>query len=413
MPFMGRDWRSPGEAWVKTESLGWQRMKIIESQLYPSCHQNPVCSWPPRSEFGQHMANHCGRNDSRERNPSEFRDSLSSASSSDSSRGDSMSPSPTGSPEKNVHHIYPITISSPYGQYSCCAHHFESSLSPKANYYKSRTDNDSQADAQVMSRSLSRESVRTGTLATSRNQKLLRYNNSCSDFRHSTSSSSTSPSSTDRNFSGQTNASQDVNKSELGNQSERSSPSTPILMKNGLKMDDTELSGGEQMEPIDTDGNNKPRHSQFTSQASTCCCANSQSSQPSFCHSKEPYVRTAPHCRISVRTREVAMYNTISEAFYRLDFCNAIHDIRRFNYICKLLHLLITQNLTSLSGCATKVLFTMLEQVAWEGKFTLSRERAYLSRPPGPPNLIGTLRASVCVCIKSFGERLRSLTDYS
>lgn len=60
------------------------------------------------------------------------------------------------------------------------------------------------------------------------------------------------------------------------------------------------------------------------------------------------------------------MHNTISEAFYRLDFYNAIHDIRRFNYICKLLHLLITQNLTSLSGCATRVLFTMLEQVAWE-----------------------------------------------
>jgi len=60
------------------------------------------------------------------------------------------------------------------------------------------------------------------------------------------------------------------------------------------------------------------------------------------------------------------MYNTISEAFYRLDFYNAIHDIRRFNYICKLLHLLVTENLTSLSGCATKVLFAMLEQVAWE-----------------------------------------------
>lgn len=74
-----------------------------------------------------------------------------------------------------------------------------------------------------------------------------------------------------------------------------------------------------------------------------------------------------PHCRITLKcTREVAGYNTISEAFRRLDFRSGIRDVRRFNYICKLLHLLITQNLTSLSGCATKVLFTMLEDVAWQ-----------------------------------------------
>ncbi|EEC18263.1 conserved hypothetical protein [Ixodes scapularis] len=61
---------------------------------------------------------------------------------------------------------------------------------------------------------------------------------------------------------------------------------------------------------------------------------------------------------------QVAGYNTISEAFRRLDFRNGIKDVRRFNYICKLLHLLITENLTTLSGCASRVLFTMLEEVA-------------------------------------------------
>lgn len=72
-----------------------------------------------------------------------------------------------------------------------------------------------------------------------------------------------------------------------------------------------------------------------------------------------------PYCQITLKnTKEVAGYNMISEAFQRLDFRNAVRDIRRFNYICKLLHLLITQNLTTLSGCATKVLFTMLEEVA-------------------------------------------------
>lgn len=62
-------------------------------------------------------------------------------------------------------------------------------------------------------------------------------------------------------------------------------------------------------------------------------------------------------------TREVAGYNTISEAFYRLDFVSAISDVRRFHYVTKLLHLLINQNLTSLSGCATKVLFSLLQQL--------------------------------------------------
>jgi hypothetical protein len=76
-----------------------------------------------------------------------------------------------------------------------------------------------------------------------------------------------------------------------------------------------------------------------------------------------------PHCQITLKsTKEVAGYNTISEAFHRLDFTSAITDIRRFNYVTKLLHLLINQNLTTLSGCATKVLFSMLEQLAWQGK---------------------------------------------
>ncbi|KPM05526.1 hypothetical protein QR98_0039910 [Sarcoptes scabiei] len=48
----------------------------------------------------------------------------------------------------------------------------------------------------------------------------------------------------------------------------------------------------------------------------------------------------------------------------QLDFCNAIRDIRRFAYVSKLIHLLIQENLTSLSGNATKALFWMLEEIA-------------------------------------------------
>lgn len=90
-----------------------------------------------------------------------------------------------------------------------------------------------------------------------------------------------------------------------------------------------------------------------------------------------------PYCQVTLKhTKEVAGYNTISEAFYKLDFCNAIRDIRRFNYISKLLHLLITQNLTSLSGCATKVLFTMLEQLAWQGETSGAHLQATTTSSP-------------------------------
>jgi len=67
---------------------------------------------------------------------------------------------------------------------------------------------------------------------------------------------------------------------------------------------------------------------------------------------------------------QIAGFNGLSDAFKRLDFRSAVHDVRRFNYICKLLDLLITQKLTMLSGCAQKVLFNMLEEVAYQGAFS-------------------------------------------
>ncbi|XP_065204281.1 F-box only protein 32 [Planococcus citri] len=72
-----------------------------------------------------------------------------------------------------------------------------------------------------------------------------------------------------------------------------------------------------------------------------------------------------PHCHITIKcTKEIAGFNGLSDAFKRLDFKSAVHDVRRFNYICKLLDLLITYKLPALSGCAQKVLFKMLEEVA-------------------------------------------------
>ncbi|RZF39570.1 hypothetical protein LSTR_LSTR001091 [Laodelphax striatellus] len=74
-----------------------------------------------------------------------------------------------------------------------------------------------------------------------------------------------------------------------------------------------------------------------------------------------------PHCHITIKcTKEIAGFNGLSDAFKRLDFRSAVHDVRRFNYICKLLDLLISHKLTTLSGCAQKVLFNMLEEVAYQ-----------------------------------------------
>ncbi|CAG9824950.1 unnamed protein product [Phaedon cochleariae] len=72
-----------------------------------------------------------------------------------------------------------------------------------------------------------------------------------------------------------------------------------------------------------------------------------------------------PHCHITIKcTKEIAGFNEFDEAVKRLDFSSAVRDVRRFNYICALLDLLIGQQMTALSGCAQRVLLAMLEEVA-------------------------------------------------
>ncbi|KAI1284973.1 hypothetical protein HDE_12424 [Halotydeus destructor] len=40
MPFIGRDWRSPGEAWVKTDEGSWEKLKILETSTVNSQSRN-------------------------------------------------------------------------------------------------------------------------------------------------------------------------------------------------------------------------------------------------------------------------------------------------------------------------------------------------------------------------------------
>lgn len=65
---------------------------------------------------------------------------------------------------------------------------------------------------------------------------------------------------------------------------------------------------------------------------------------------------------------QIAGFNGLSDALKRLDFLSAVHDCRRFNYIVRLLDLLVSHRMGGLSGCAQRVLFNMLEEVALEGE---------------------------------------------
>ncbi|XP_072393261.1 F-box only protein 25 [Diabrotica undecimpunctata] len=94
-----------------------------------------------------------------------------------------------------------------------------------------------------------------------------------------------------------------------------------------------------------------------------------------------------PHCHITIKcTKEIAGFNELDEAVKRLDFRSAVRDVRRFNYICALLELLIGQQMTALSGCSQKVLLAMLEEVA-------SHATSSQHNPRGFRQLLTNLRA--------------------
>ncbi|KOB73245.1 F-box only protein 32 [Operophtera brumata] len=89
----------------------------------------------------------------------------------------------------------------------------------------------------------------------------------------------------------------------------------------------------------------------------------------------------------------IAGFNGLSEAVRRLDFSSAVRDVRRFNYICALLELLLgEQRLTHLPGAAQKLLLSMLEQLADQVALTSLREAeraACWGRPLGSRALWG------------------------
>lgn len=91
-----------------------------------------------------------------------------------------------------------------------------------------------------------------------------------------------------------------------------------------------------------------------------------QKNEFSFLSPSYSDVNVPPHCHITLKcTKEIAGFNGLSDAVRRLDFRSSVRDQRRFQYICALLRLLVTnKGITSLSGGAQRLLLQMLEDVA-------------------------------------------------
>uniref|UniRef100_A0A673J7Z0 F-box only protein 32-like n=1 Tax=Sinocyclocheilus rhinocerous TaxID=307959 RepID=A0A673J7Z0_9TELE len=96
-------------------------------------------------------------------------------------------------------------------------------------------------------------------------------------------------------------------------------------------------------------------------------------------------------------TKERHGYCTLGEAFNRLDFCSAIKDTRRFNYVVRLLELIAKSQLPSLSGVAQKNYMNILERVVQK-----VLEDQQNVRPI--KELLQTLYASLCSLVQDMGK---------
>ncbi|XP_032877577.1 F-box only protein 25 isoform X1 [Amblyraja radiata] len=96
-------------------------------------------------------------------------------------------------------------------------------------------------------------------------------------------------------------------------------------------------------------------------------------------------------------TRERHGYCTLGEAFNRLDFSSAIEDMRRFNYVVKLLQLIANSQLTSLSGAAQKNYFNILEKIV--RKVIEDQQNPRLVK-----NLLQDLGSALCILVREVGR---------
>uniref|UniRef100_A0A1I7XGU6 F-box domain-containing protein n=1 Tax=Heterorhabditis bacteriophora TaxID=37862 RepID=A0A1I7XGU6_HETBA len=70
-----------------------------------------------------------------------------------------------------------------------------------------------------------------------------------------------------------------------------------------------------------------------------------------------------PHCFVKSKSKEFIGCTSMSEAFHRLDLARAVSDVRRFNYICKVVQILVHEKLQNLSATARKSLLGILTAI--------------------------------------------------
>uniref|UniRef100_A0A8R1HLI9 F-box domain-containing protein n=1 Tax=Caenorhabditis japonica TaxID=281687 RepID=A0A8R1HLI9_CAEJA len=82
-----------------------------------------------------------------------------------------------------------------------------------------------------------------------------------------------------------------------------------------------------------------------------------------------------PHCFVKSTSKEFIGCTSMSEAFHRLDLARAVNDVRRFNFICKVVQILVEEKLPNLSATARKSLLGILSAIC----FRSSNEDVHVS----------------------------------
>lgn len=61
--------------------------------------------------------------------------------------------------------------------------------------------------------------------------------------------------------------------------------------------------------------------------------------------------------------QQIRRHNNLSEALIQLDFYSACHNVRRFNYTCRMIQLLLF-NMNYLPGNVQRILIRLIEEMA-------------------------------------------------
>ncbi|TKR95503.1 hypothetical protein L596_009667 [Steinernema carpocapsae] len=73
-----------------------------------------------------------------------------------------------------------------------------------------------------------------------------------------------------------------------------------------------------------------------------------------------------PHCFVKTsKSKEFVGCTSMSEAFHRLDMGRAVVDVRRFNYVCKVLQIIVSEKLVSVSATARKHVLSIIQAIVF------------------------------------------------